>query len=170
MADAFIYYRLQSNNTNKEYAGMSNPSSVPSGQKLIFTLPDELLESVGMTYENNIKDTPVSNPDGTRRITKQDNGLMGISFVFRGRFKDVSTDITKLIDFSKLKQVESTGFTNSLEYGIFGFFTDNTNIRPFNYDPTKTGGLTIRSFNMSRVGSMPKSFDFTVNMSFGGNF
>lgn len=171
MADAFIYYRLESNLSDK--ANQATPALLQSNfpnQVLQFTLPDELLESVAMTYENNIKDSPVSNADGTRRINKQDNGLNSIVYTFRGRFRDVTTDITRLIQFAVRPQVEASGVQDSLEFGIFGFFTDNTSIRPFNIDPDSSQGLTIRTFNIDRAGSTPRNFDFTVTMTFGGTF
>jgi len=172
MADAFIYYRLESNSSHKEGAS-TTPALLATNfpaQVLKFTLPDELLESVQMVYENNIKDAPVSEPDGTRRINKQDNGLLGIRYTFRGRFKDASGDITNLINFSKMLQVESTTATNALGFGKFGFYTDNTTVKPFNLDPDGTKGLTIRSFNINRSGQMPKNFDFEILMTFGGTF
>lgn len=184
MADAFIYYRTKANSTHNADANYPNPNlgttqrntlvtnlelTYPA-QILRFTLPDELLESVSMSYENNIKDAPVSEPNGTRRINKQDNGLMGIKYIFRGRFKDVSTDITKLINMAKLLQVESTTDALATGFGKFGFFTDNTTLKPFNLDPDATKGLTIRSFNINRSGQMPKNFDFEILMTFGGTF
>jgi hypothetical protein len=188
MADAFIYYRLKSNNTNQGASGYpdpnnstsdrntfvsnmeSNHSVAPNTQILKFTLPDELLESVAMDYENNIKDAPVSEPDGTRRINKQDNGLNFIRYTFRGRFKDNATDIITLTNMAKKLQVESTTDSGALGFGIFGFFTDNTTIKPFNVDPISTKGLTLKSFNISRDGKQPKNFDFTIVMTFGGTY
>jgi hypothetical protein len=189
MADAFIYYRLQSNDTDthasnplypdpKVVSGsvtnrntfVTNMEANHSAQILRFTLPDELLESVTMDYENNIKDAPVSEPNGTRRINKQDNGLSYIRYTFRGRFKDSATDITSLINMSKRLQVESTTDSDALGFGIFGFFTDNTTIAPFNLDPISTKGLTIKSINISRSGQQPKNFDFTIVMTFGGTY
>ena len=71
MADAFIYYRLQSNNTDFDLSNnpnypdpnasttarntfVTNMEANHSTQILKFTLPNELLESVTMDYENNI--------------------------------------------------------------------------------------------------------------------
>ena len=188
MADAFIYYRLKSNNTNQGATGYPNPndstsdrntfvsnmesshSVAPNTQILKFTLPDELLESVAMDYENNIKDAPVSEPDGTRRINKQDNGLNFIRYTFRGRFKDNTTDITTLTNMAKKLQVESTTDSGALGFGIFGFFTDNTTISPFNLDPTLLRGLTIQSITIDRNGAKPKNFDFIIVMTFGGTY
>ena len=85
MADAFIYYRLEGNGTdvNATYPApttIGNRNTLVTNlianfpaQILMFTIPEELIQNIGMTYENNIKDAPVSNPDGTRRINKQDN-------------------------------------------------------------------------------------------------
>ena len=105
MADAFIYYRLKSNNTDVTATSPAYPDpKVISGsvtnrntfvtnmeanhptQILRFTLPNELLESVTMDYENNIKDAPVSEPDGVRRINKQDHGLSSVKYTLREVF------------------------------------------------------------------------------------
>ena len=187
MADAFIYYRLQSNNTDFDLSNnpnypdpnasttarntfVTNMEANHSTQILKFTLPNELLESVTMDYENNIKDAPVSEPDGVRRINKQDNGLSYIRYTFRGRFKDSATDLTTLMNMAKRLQVESTTNAGSLGFGVFGFFTDNTSIKPFNLDPTVNRGLTIQGITIDRNGAKPKNFDFTIVMTFGGTY
>ena len=187
MADAFIYYRLKSNNTdvtatypdpnvstsarNTFVASMeANHNTAPNTQILKFTLPTEILEGVSMAYENNIKDSPVSEPDGVRRINKQDNGLSGITYTFNGLFKDNATDITTLTNMAKRLQVESSTTTGSLGFGIFGFFTDSTTIAPFNIDPTTLRGLTLNSFTINRTSQSPKSFDFSIKMTFGGTY
>lgn len=180
MADAYIYYRLKSNNS--DVSAQATPALLKANfpaQVLVFTLPDELLESVSMVYENNIKDSPVNNPDGSRRITKQDCGLNSIQYTFRGRFKDVSSDIDTLMNFAKRQQVESTAVAGALEYGIFGFFTDNTIVRPYNLDPyvqtpittsSIQKGLTMKRYTINRSGNAPKNFDFEIMMTFGGIF
>jgi hypothetical protein len=187
MADAFIYYRLKSNNTdvtatypdpntststrNTFVTNMeANHNTAPNTQILRFTLPTEILEGVTMVYENNIKDSPVSEPDGVRRINKQDNGLSSITYTFNGLFKDNATDITTLTNMAKRLQVESSTTTGSLGFGIFGFFTDSTSIQPFNIDPTTLRGLTLNSFTINRTSQSPKSFDFSIKMTFGGTY
>ena len=192
MADAFIYYRLKSNNTDNTATtpngGYPDPNgsttarnifvtnmetnhnTAPNAQILKFTLPTEILEAVTMVYENNMKDSPVSEPDGIRRINKQDNGLSSIKYTLRGLFKDNATDITTLRNMAKRLQVESTTNAGSLGFGIFGFFSDNTSIQPFNIDPSSSQGLTINSFTISRSSQSPKSFDFSISMTFGGTY
>jgi len=184
MADAFIYYRLEANGTdvNGTYPDpndgtternllVTNLEALDNGQQILrFTIPDELVQNISMIYENNIKDAPVSNPDGVRRINKQDNGINTIRWTFRGRFRDVTNDIKTLINMAVLLQVEPTAETNALQFGKFGFFTDSTILRPFNLDPTNTIGLTIKGFGLARDGIAPKNFDFDVTMTLGGTY
>ena len=183
MSDAFIYYRLKDNNTDVT-ATYPDPNASESArntfvtnmetnhptQILKFTLPTEILEAVTMVYENNMKDSPVSEPDGVRRINKQDNGLSSVKYTLRGLFKDNATDITTLRNMAKRLQVESTTNTGSLGFVIFGFLSDNTSIQPFNMDPTSAKGLTLNSFTITRSSQSPKSFDFSIAMTFGGTY
>ena len=165
MADAFIYYRLKSNNTdntattpNGGYPDpngsttarntfVTNMETNHSAQILRFTLPTEILEGVTMVYENNMKDSPVSEPDGVRRINKQDNGLSSVKYTLKGLFKDNATDITTLRNMAKRLQVESTTNAGSLGFGIFGFFSDNTSY--FSFILTK--GIAIFSSTKSSM-------------------
>jgi len=64
MADALLFFRT----IGTQQAGTPLPENLPADQKLVFTLPEDLLESVSLVYENNIKDAPVSNPSGVRKI------------------------------------------------------------------------------------------------------
>lgn len=185
MSDAFIYYREEANGTDNQQPNFPNPNdgtserdelvtnleALDGGQQILkFTIPEELVQNVGMTYDNNIKDAQVSNPDGVRRINKQDNGINFIRWVFRGRFRDQANDIKTLINMAVLLQVEPTAETDALQFGKFGFFTDNTILRPFNLDPDNTVGLTIKGFSLNRDGIAPKNFDFDVTMTLGGTY
>ncbi len=160
MADALLFFRT----VGTQIAGTPLPEDLPADQKLIFTLPEDLLESVSLVYENNIKDAPVSNPSGVRKINKQDNGLQQLQLTFRGRFRDVSTDITTLQRFARRLQVEGVFH----QFGIFGFKASNTVSTPFNFDPTDTFGFSIKRFALSRVGGKPKNFDFELLLTSGG--
>lgn len=160
MADALLFYRTQAT----KQSDVPDPDDLPTAQKLIFTLPEELLESVSLLHENNIKDAPVSNPSGVRKVNKQDNGLQQLQLTFRGRFRDASTDLTQVQDFAKLLQVEGTFH----QFGVFGFKASNTVSTPFNFDPTDTFGFTIKRLTISRVGGKPKNFDFELTLTSGG--
>lgn len=160
MGDALLFFRT-STSTQDDIA---DPNNLDPSQKLQFTLPEELLESVSLVHENNIKDAPVSNPAGVRKISKQDNGLNGLTLTFRGRFRDASTDITKIQGFAKLLQVEGQFH----QFGKFGFKASNTVSTPFNFDPTDQFGLTIKRLSISRVGGKPKNFDFELVLTSGG--
>ena len=165
MTDALLFFRTIG--TNKLLT--PDPNDLDDDQKLIFTLPGELLESVSLAYENNIKDAPVSNPSGVRKVNTQDNGLQKLELTFSGRFKDESTDIEKVLEFSQDLQVEGVFH----QFGKFGFQA-STNppagavSTPFNFDPTQTFGLTIKRLTIARVGNAPKNFDFNMVLSFGG--
>ena len=163
MASAIIFYRTEATKQPQSI------SSLPDEQKLEFDLPEDLLESVSMLHENNIKDAPVSNPSGVRKVNKQDNGLQGLTLTFRGRFKDQASDITTLQRFARRLQVEGQFH----QFGVFGFqaSTDppaGAVSTPFNFDPTDTFGLTIKRFTLSRVGGRPKNFDFEITLTSGG--
>ena len=160
MADALLFFRT----IGTQIAGTPDPNDLDADQKLVFTLPDDLLESVSLLYENNIKDAPVSNPAGVRKINKQDNGLQQLTLTFRGRFKDASTDIAKIQSFAQKLQVEGVFH----QFGIFGFKASNTVSTPFNFDPTDRFGLTIRRLEISRIGGKPKTFDFVLTLTSGG--
>lgn len=163
MGDALLFFRT-SGTPKTGLGAIPNPDNLPIGQKLQFTLPEELLESVSLVYENNIKDAPVSNPEGKRKVNKQDNGLQGLTLYFKGRFRDASTDIAKIQNFAKDLQVEGQYH----QYGKFGFKASNTVSTPFNFDPDKEFGLAIRKLEISRVGGRPKNFDFTLELTSGG--
>jgi len=171
MTDALLFFRTVG--TQIANTLFTDPNDLPDDQKLIFTLPGELLESVSLLYENNIKDAPVSNPAGVRKVNTQDNGLQQLQLTFRGRFKDTNTspnaDIEKILDFAKRLQVEGVFH----QFGVFGFLASTEQpagaiSTPFNFDPTDEFGFTIKRLTISRTGNAPKNFDFEMTLSFGG--
>jgi len=162
MADALLYFRTNGTKTTNPL--FTDPNDLPIGQKLQFTLPEELLESISLVHENNIKDSPVSNPAGKRVINKQDNGLNGLTLTFKGRFRDASIDLAKIQNFAIQLQVEGQFH----QYGVFGFKASNTISTPFNFDPTDKFGLTIKKLSISRTGGKPKNFDFELILTSGG--
>ena len=176
MTHALIFFRDEPSRkwfdapVNTQPSNFFDPSDLPPFQQLEFDLPEDLLESVSMVYENNIKDAPVSNPLGVRKINKQDNGLQQLQLTLRGRFKDEAFDIRTLQRFSRKLQVEALFH----QFGIIGFKASADELpssavsTPFNFDPTDTFGLTIKKFTLARVGSAPKNFDFEITLTSGG--
>ena len=167
MTNALIFFRDEG--TKKTNPNFTDPSDLPPFQQLEFDLPEDLLESVSMVYENNIKDAPVSNPAGVRKVNKQDNGLQQLALTFRGRFKDQAFDIITLQRFSRQLQVEGQFH----QFGVFGFKASTEPpagavSTPFNFDPDDKFGLTIQRFTLSRVGGRPKNFDFEITLTSGG--
>ncbi|MBF85124.1 MAG: hypothetical protein CL489_11745 [Acidobacteria bacterium] len=179
MANAILYYR--DGETGDGYTDVGDLASIDDSQKLEFIADDNLMEQLEVHYTNNVIDLPVPIADGTRKINKQENGLRSIKLIVRGRFRKphgagtnttiVDTDIAKLIAMSKKLQVNT-----AYPYGIIGFYSPNA--PEFSLDPNATSvgatdtpatkGYTIESWNLGYVGSKVKSYDFSVNLSFGG--
>lgn len=154
MVDSMIYYRTSSTIT-------TSLSSLPSSQKLIFTTPTNILESISESYTNNIIDIPVPISDGTRKINKQDNGLSSYGFSISGVFDKPSTDLTTLNLLRTTKQV-----TTDHPYGCIGFYSPNA--PQFSIDPITTRGLTIKNTNVGYAGQKKTRYGFTISLSFGG--
>ncbi len=176
MTNALLFFRDQGSRkwldaqANTQPSNFFDPSDLPPFQQLEFDLPEDLLESVSMIYENNIKDAPVSNPEGVRKINVQDNGLQQLVLTFRGRFRDEAFDIITIQRFARQLQVEGVFH----QFGIYGFKASADELpssavsTPFNFDPTDTFGLTIKKFSLARVGNAPKNFDFEITLTSGG--
>jgi len=168
MVNALIFFRLEP--TAKSVPAFADPNDLPPTQKLEFEFPEaELLETVQLLHENNIKDASVSNPLGVRKINRQDNGLQQFQLILRGRFKDPSVDVEQAQRFARRLQVEG----NFHQFGVFGFQASTeppsgATITPFNIDPTEAFGLAIKRLTLARTGAKPKNFDFEFIMPLAG--
>jgi hypothetical protein len=174
MTDAILYWR-----TPTTRADQYTVANLTSNQKLTFTVPDNILSSIQFSYQNNVLDIPVPNSNAVRRINKQENGLRSIRLIISGRFKKPldgsgdpmeDTDIQKLIDMSKMSQVDA-----SHPYGIIGFYSPNA--PEFSLDPNATGasapatkGYTIESWDLGYMSPKITAYDFRVVLSFGGTW
>ena len=158
MANAIIYYRTPTS----KISDIADPQNLLAAQKLEFTFPDNILEGVSEQYDNNIKQIPIPNQDGTRKINLQENGLSAFTLTVNGVFKKSSGNgVSKLKDMRKLKQVD----THHL-FGVFGLEIDST--PDFNLDPSATAGFHIKSVNIGYQSVNTTRFDFSVTFGFGG--
>lgn len=170
MASAILYYRDETS-TLSQYA---SPTALLSGkpvQCLEFDLPDNVLEAIVEEYENNIIDIPVPVEDGTRKINKQENGLLSRSITFNGLFKNrsptVNADIQRLETLRNIKQIDTKH-----PFGRIGFYSPNA--ERFSIDPNATNiskatyGYTIKRTRIGYIGRRPKRYDFSVTLTFGG--
>ena len=69
MANALLFFRTPSNTK----VLVPDPQNLPGFQKLEFIFPADIMEGVNETYNNNIKQLPIPNQDGTRKLNIQEN-------------------------------------------------------------------------------------------------
>lgn len=176
MATAVLYYRTTS--TLSDNALYPNPSSdyttfitnMPSTQVLEFDFPENILEGIKFSYQNNVINLPAPNNDGVKLINKQENGLRGVDLTINGVLrnpKTINADITTLKRMATLSQIDTKHI-----YGIVGFYSPNA--PEFSLDPNATSslnatkGYTLNSFTIGYVGQQTTRYDFRVELSFGG--
>jgi len=159
MANALLFYR-----TPASTQGITpDPQNLLTAQKLEFIFPADIMEGVNEIYNNNIKQLPVPNQDGARKLNIQENGLQGYTFTINGVFEKGGTTlgITRLKAFRIRKQVDTFHL-----FGAFGIEIDNA--PEFSLDPNATLGLHIQSTNVGYAGQRFNRYDFSVTLGFGG--
>jgi len=161
MANALLFYRTPT--TEQGDPGFADPQNLPTAQKLEFIFPADIMEGVNEQYQNNIKQIPIPNQDGSRKLNIQENGLQNYTITLNGVFeKGGSTlGITRLKSFRTRKQVDTAH-----PFGSFGIEIDNA--PEFNVDPSATLGLFIQSTTVGYVGVRTTRYDFSVALGFGG--
>ena len=158
MANGLLYYRT----TTTRYADENDPTNLPSGQKLEFTFPTDLLESIQESYSNNIKRSPIPNQDGTRKVNVQENGLESYTITISGVFKkSPEAGISTIRNMRKLLQVDAHHI-----YGKFGLKIDNA--PQYDIDPTDVKGLHIISTSIGYRSPEVARYDFQITLGFGG--
>ena len=158
MANALIYYRTPASSA----IITPDPQNLPSGQKIEFIFPDDILEGISEDYKNNIKQIPIANQDGVRKLNLQENGLLDEGFKIYGIFKkEIGSEYSRLKSFRKIKTVDTTHL-----YGVFGIEIDNA--PDFNVDPDSTKGLFIDSTHVGYTGQKNTRYDFSVDFGWGG--
>ncbi len=158
MANAILYFRDESS----KISDIADAQNLDSDQILEFVFPDDILEGIQETYENNIKYIPIPNQDGVRKINVQENGLMRNDFTISGVFKkEAGEGIAKLKLLRKRKQVDTFHI-----YGSVGLEIDNA--PEFSLDPDGSAGLSIKSTSIGYAGQRTTRYDFQVVVGFGG--
>lgn len=163
MANALLFYRTPTTRqVDVSPTDYSNPFNLPTGQKLEFDFPTNILEGLNLNYKNNIKKIPPPNQDGSRIVNVQENGALDETLVIRGIFKkNIGDGVTRLNAMKKVKQVDTYHL-----YGIFGIKIDNASA--FNFDPNSSQGMFIESMQVGYAGQSPTRYAFTLNLGFGG--
>lgn len=161
MTEALIYYRTPTS----RIVDTADPHNLPAGQRLNFTLPDNVFQHIEEEYNNNNKKFPIPTAKGaTKRIGVSPAGMKGMNRVVRGYFKgSVSGSIAKIKAFRKLQQIDSYH-----EFGVFGM-TFAPEATEFDEDPDNTFGWTFDGYTLKNLSQLTnKVYDFSVRMSFGG--
>lgn len=161
MSDALLYFR----DPTHTVSGFPDPYSLPSGNKLLFTAPNDIMEKWSKTYSNTITTVPIPNNVANRSISIIDNGFGGASVTIYGRFlnSNADSDMQKLEIMSNMQQNDS--------HHVFGSFgLKSTNAPRYNSDPSDINGMMIKSFTFSRMHSAPKTMEFSVELVYGGKY
>ncbi len=163
MANALLFYRTPTTRGAGSGDGFDDPQTLLTVQKLEFIFPADIMEGVNEQYQNNIKQIPIPNQDGSRKLNVQENGLQNYTITLNGVFEKGNTTlgITRLKSFRIRKQVDTTHI-----FGIFGIEIDNA--PEFNIDPSSTLGFFIQSTTVGYVGVRTTRYDFSVTLGFGG--
>lgn len=162
MANAILFRR---DPTHRQVdVGFADPQSLLDADKLEFIFPDDILEGLQETYNNNIKSIPVPNQDGVRVLNIQENGLSANKITISGVFKkDIGAGIAKLKTLRKgnPKMVDTFHL-----FGNIGIEVDNA--PEFNIDPDENQGLYIDATTLGYAGQRVTRYDFSVTLGFGG--
>lgn len=167
MADASLYFRTPSTSVNETgYATVLQfLSNAPASQIITFTAPNDIFESWGKEFTNNITQQPIPNNIGNRALNTIDNGLSACIITITGRFKNPTADA----DAKKLEQFASQAQNDVYnQFGNIGLYSPNA--ARYNLDPTSTQGYMVKSFNFRRLSNAPNTIEFTLTLAFGGAY
>jgi len=158
LANALLFYRTPST----KQTDVADPLSLPAAQKLLFTPPDDLVNGIEETWNNNIVKKVPPKPSG-RKLIQTDEGFSGWQLTISGNYiVDGGDSATKIHDFRKLAQADLFHVL-----GVFGILYPN-GPSYLNIDPDDTQGLMIQDTRGKHIGVTKEIFDFSVTLSFGG--
>lgn len=162
MTEALIFYRTPTT----RIIDIADPHSLPAGQRLNFTLPNNIWQHIEEDFKLNNKKFPIPTPKGAiKKIGFSPAGLKSWSRIIRGYFKDPATGVTQLKVFRKLQQIDSYH-----EFGVFGMtFKPEEAAGHFDEDPDNTFGWSFDGYTLKNMSQLSnKVYDFAVPMSFAG--
>lgn len=158
MANALLFFRTPA--TDK--TTVPDPNNLPDDQKLLFTPPDDLVNGIEETWNNNIVRKVPPKPSG-RKLIQTDEGFSGWELTISGNYiVDAGDSATKIHDFTKRPQADSFHVL-----GVFGILYPN-GPDYLNIDPDDTLGLMIQNRRGKHIGITKEIFDFSISVSFGG--
>jgi len=163
MTEALIFYRTPTS----RIIDTADPHNLLAAQRLNFTLPDNIWQSVEEEFRLNNKKFPIpTSKGGVKKIGVSPVGLKGGTRKVRGYFKgSVAASIAKLRAFTKLQQIDSYH-----EFGVFGMeFSPQAPDFDILGDPDNTFGWTFDAYTLKNLSIFSnKVYDFSVDLSWGG--
>ena len=141
-----------------------DPSNLPASQILEFpsdSIP--IIESITNVYQNNVSVDPSVNPDGTKKVSLQDNGRLEDIVTITGKINNTDTAfIDKFKTFARKLQIEAIFH----KFGIFGIAYPTT--PTFDLDPSDTVGYFIDKLQISTAGQKKNEVSFILTLKSGG--
>ena len=164
MTEGLIFYRTPSS----RIVDTADPHNLPAGQRLNFTLPDNVWQEIEEEFRLNNKKFPIpTSKGGVKKIGVSPAGLKGGTRIVRGYFNggSVAASIAKLRAFRKLQQIDSYH-----EFGVFGMLlSPDAPELDIEGDPDNTFGWTYDRYTFKNQSILQnKVYDFLVELSFGG--
>ena len=166
MPEALIFYRTDVAPDSRKVT-IPDPHDLAVGQRLNFTLPNNVWEAIEESYANNNKKFPIVTSFGkVKKIGFAPVGMKLYARRIRGYFKDSATaSIAKLRAFRKLQQVDPFH-----EFGVFGMeFSPEAPEFDIDGDPIDTFGWSFDAYTLKNLSVLSnKIYDFSVDLSFAG--
>ena len=166
MTEALVFYRTPSS----RIIDTPDPHDLPPAQKLSFTLPNNVWQSIEEDYRNNNKRFPIPTSKGARKkLGISPAGLKSYTRKIRGYFKDdASASIDKLRAFRKIQQIDSYH-----EFGVFGMdFSPEAGTgfdKVDDGDPDNTIGWSFDGYTLANFSNLTnKVYDFSFDIGFAG--
>jgi hypothetical protein len=158
MANAMLYYRTQASTA----IITPDPDNLPSAQKLLFSVPDDIMAGIEETWaNNNVKRIPPASRGKKRLQTDEGKGPWIVTI--SGNYITTSGDSADKIDaFRNLSQDDDYHI-----HGVFGIKYPNGPAY-LTQDATNLKGWMIDSMFGKHVGTTKEIFDFGIILSFGG--
>lgn len=166
MTEALFFYRTPTS----RIIDTPLPHNLLVAQRLNFTIPGNIWQSVDETYDNNNKKFPIATAKGViKKLGVSPAGMKGYQRIIRGYFKDdASAAIDQLRAMRKVGQIDSYH-----EFGAFGMDFGPEASTGFGLvddgDPDDTFGWTFDSYTLQNKSAFSnKVYDFSITLGFGG--
>ena len=158
MANGLFYYRTPASTS----LITADPDNLPAAQKLLFSVPDDILSSIEETWTNNIVKRIPPESRGKKRVQTDEGKGPWIITISGNYITDSGDAATKIDTFRNLSQDDDYHI-----HGVFGIKYPN-GPGYLTQDATALKGFMIESVIGKHAGATKDIFDFGITLSFGG--